>query len=141
MNGLPWKSRLPKKFTKHPVSLIALQDWPDLKKADYVHIEYLMRCSFLTERYRLSCWEDVLAIGPFINRSRVFSTIPFVIITYYRKPYRHILTISKAFAEVYLEFGILPTIFLLRPDEVSSLEKKEDRDWLMTRQVSIPLFL
>ena len=134
----PWRSRLPReRFVEHPTSIEAFKDWPQLDKTAWIHLHYLEWCEKQIIDNWLDPWQDVYAVGPFLERRRRHTTIPFVAVVNYRRPYRHLLALSRALAEPFLEFGILPDIHLLSMRARRILDEIENTDWEKTKMISI----
>ncbi len=135
---LPWQSRLPReRFVEHPKSVDDFKDWPQLDRVAQDHLRYLEWCGKQLRQNWLEPWMDIFAVGPFLKRSRLYRTIPFVAVVNYRRPYRHILALSQALAEPYLEFGILPDIHLLSIQAQAMLDETENIHWEKTKMVSV----
>ena len=135
---LPWRSRLPRgKFIEHPTTIDDFRQWPQLDESSYTYLSYLSMCDKQLKGTWIDAWESVFAVGPFLGRRRVYSSIPFVIVANYRRPYRHLLRLSEILADVYLEFGILPDLHILPIKVVTQLDEFQNIQWTKTKMVSI----
>jgi hypothetical protein len=138
VSAFPWQNRLPREIhIEHPTSLDAFGDWPQLDKTARIHLNYLEHCGDQLVQNWMDPWRDIYAVGPFLDRRRRYSAIPFVAIINCRRPYRHLLTLSHALSAPYLEFGILPDIFLLPMRAGKMLDEAQDVGWEKTRKVSV----
>jgi len=138
--SFPWRSRLPReRFVEHPTSINAFRDWPQLDKDKVasMYLHYLEWCGKQIINHWLDPWRDVYAVGPFLGRRRRQNIVPFVAVVNYRRPYRHLLTLSRALAEPFLEFGILPDIHLLSVQARRVLDETDNIDWEKTKMISI----
>ena len=137
---LPWKLRLPKKpVIDHPDSLDAFRALGRVDRVAQLHLNYLEWCSKLLYKIWIPCWDEMLAVGPFTGRKRKHTIIPIIIVYRYRAPYTHVVALTEALSKPYLEFGILPVIYLLSKQERLLLEKSKAPQWEMTKRVSIHL--
>jgi hypothetical protein len=137
---IPWWKRLPKgNKIEHPDSLDALKDWPKLNDAAKSHLNFLLQCDDYLQQFWLPPWKEMFAVGPFIWRKRTHSTIPFVIVAKYHRPYRHIVYLARALSIPYSQFGILPEIYLLSPERIKLFDKYQEAQWNLTQKVSVRL--
>ena len=81
--------------------------------------------------------EDVLAVGPFLSRRRIYPTVPFIIVADYRQPYRHLLKMSEILADVYQEFLILPDLHMISSKVAEELNEHQNIYWNRTKMVSV----
>lgn len=136
----PWYSRIRRiKGIYHPDSIEKFRTWPDLNKTAQIHLSYLEFCDKLLKQGWSSEWKQILAVGPFVKRSRMYGSIPFVIIADYDYPYKHLLNISEVLADAFLEFAILPDFHIFTDDFVKYLEETDNREWKNTQRISILL--
>lgn len=136
----PWYSRMRRiKGIDHPDSIESLRNWPHLSRTDQVHGAYLEFCDKSLQGGWSSEWKQILAVGPFVKRKRMYGSIPFVIIADYDYPYKHLLNISEVLADAFLEFAILPDLHIFTDDFAEYMEKTDNREWKNTQRISIPL--
>jgi hypothetical protein len=136
LTPLPWRSRLPRRIGSQSTSIAEFQTWP-LQKGDEVHLGYVEMCSRILQRSWQSPWQQIYAVGPFTGRKIKHRAVPFVVFARYRNFYRQILTLSQVLSDAYVEFGILPDIHLFPARAERSLEATRNRDWIVTRSISI----
>lgn len=136
--GLPWSAQLPLHLSvDQPHTIQEFEAWPDLDQAADTHLTYLRTVDRqISTRWEAS-WEDVYAVGPFIGRRRRLPKIPFVLVAEYRRPYRHLLKLSKLLARPYQEFAILPDIHLMTARTKRELEDIHNWTWTQTKLASI----
>jgi len=82
-------------------------------------------------------WNSILAIGPFLERKKRYSTIPFILIIKKGKIYNHLLKLSESLAIPYLELGIMPAIYIFSTEMVETYRREKNINWLRTEAVSI----
>jgi len=135
--SFPWRFRLRRLPDEHPVSIPQFEKWQELDESAYVHREYLKLCDGNLVQGWIESWASVYAVGPFIGRRRPYNSIPFILVVNYRQPYRHIVRLSEMLADAYLEFSILPDIYVLAPRVVQGLDQVQNQQWFRTKQYSL----
>jgi len=135
----PWQHRLRKikLYTfEHPTNLAELRRKVETE-IDKFYLSFL-ELSFknLKPKWEKS-WNSILAIGPFLERKKRYSTIPFILIIKKGKIYNHLLKLSEILAIPYLEFGIMPAIYIFSTEMVETYRSEKNINWLRTEAVSI----
>ena len=79
-------------------------------------------------------WQRAFAVDPFAG-ARPPSQVSIVIAVRMRRPWPHLLAAGEAFADAFLEFGILPDVYLEQPEVLDSLRDQHPQRWdrVMTR--------
>jgi hypothetical protein len=136
----PWIGRLfraEREISSHPNSISSLSAYPMQGQYDQLY-KGLMQSSAnaIRTRWRKN-WRRVLAVGPFVKRNRRLDAIPFVLCGDIRSFGANLDALSKALADTYVEFGILPSVFILNEAYVESLEQHDNRNWNLTSRFSV----
>jgi hypothetical protein len=132
-----WQRRFPSQPIEHPVTWSQFANLQNIDRVAQVHREYLRMCDRHIRLDWIESWNELLAVGPFLGRKSPYHSIPFVLVTRYRLPYRHIIKLSELLAEAYLEFAILPDIHIIQPKLVTDLVNADNNQWNRTRHYSI----
>ncbi len=138
----PWSYRF-KEIGKlklgHPKNISQFRDWKIKGKLDKDYLAFLeVSNDFLLSKW-IKAWDSFFVVGPFINRERRYDKIPFIAIINEGNIYSHLLVLSKRLSGVYLQFGIMPDLFILTSGQLNLFKEKEDRRWLSTEDIAIEL--
>ena len=135
---VPWLPRVPRGTrVAQPHSL---QELSEVAATDMVARQYHAFLSSIDTEVRYQWaneWERLYAVGPFTRRRRRRRRVPFVLVANYRRPYRHLVELSRLLVEPYLEFNILPDIHLIPIKLERQLEQAANPWWRATEDLSI----
>jgi hypothetical protein len=138
----PWMPRVLRaesRIRHHPNTLSELFAYPDRTQYDDFYSTLLQySAEQIQSRWRAN-WRDVLAVGPFVGRQRRTNAIPFVLLGDIRSVSSNLDYLSDALAHTYVEFGILPDIFVLSENFVRILDDTDNINWTLTTRFSVSL--
>jgi|SRR5690606_7991568 len=135
---VPWLPRVPREARRaQPHSL---RELGEAAERDKVARQYHSFLSTVDEQVRdqwADEWDRLYAVGPFVRRTRRRRRVPFVLVANYRKPYRHLVQLSRLLVEPYLEFNVLPDIHMIPTNLERRLTEAENPWWRATETMSI----
>jgi hypothetical protein len=138
---LPWSKWLRfRKGVRHARTLDELRLLAQEDEIAATHLHFLLHAADELKKHSLAPWHIVYAVGPFSGMKSVRKVVPTVTVANFRRPYRHLVLLSRAFANPFSEFEILPDIYLLSRHSYEYLESVEHPVWNKTLETSIPLF-
>lgn len=135
---LPPRIELPKKLPiEHPKTMLELKQMAEQDKIAIYHHNFLKYCHDELVSHWMNPWKLIYAVGPFLHCRGKRKVIPMIVFANYRRIYRHIYAFSSVLVEPYLEFRIIPDVYVFPIKALSFFEETENKRWMKLKDVSI----